>query len=72
MTVNHLKRRSLGHKQDKGGNDDVRCNETRCHIVGCTQIRWLLERSAEIYPGIVIEPVGSTGLKATGSDTSRS
>ena len=41
-------------------------------IVGCTQIRWLLERSAEIYPRIVIEPVGGTGLKATGSDTSRS
>ena len=41
-------------------------------IVGCTQIRWLLERSAEIYPGIATEPVGGTGLKATGSDTSRS
>ena len=28
--------------------------------------------SAEIYPGIAIEPVGGTGLKAMGSDTSRS
>ena len=28
--------------------------------------------TAEIYPGIVIEPVRGTGLKATGSDTSRS
>ena len=41
-------------------------------IVGCTRTRWLLERSAEIYPGIAIEPVGGTGLKAMGSDTSRS
>ena len=41
-------------------------------IVGCTQIRWLLERSAEIYPRIATEPVGGTGLKATGSDASRS
>ena len=41
-------------------------------IVGCTQIRWLLERSAEIYPGIATEPVGGTGLKATRSDASRS
>ena len=32
-------------------------------IVGCTQIRWFLERSAEIYPGIATEPVGGTGLK---------
>ena len=72
MTVNHLKRISLGHKRNKGRDDDVRCNETRCHIVGCTQIRWLLERNAEIYPGIATEPVGGTGLKATGSDTSRS
>ena len=41
-------------------------------IVGCTQIRWLLERSAKIYPGIATEPVGGTGLKAMGSDISRS
>ena len=41
-------------------------------IVEYTQIRWLLERSAEIYPGIATEPVGGTGLKATGSDASRS
>ena len=27
---------------------------------------------AEIYPGIATEPVGGTGLKATGSDASRS
>ena len=39
-------------------------------IMGCTQIRWLLERSAEIYPGISTEPVRVTGLKATGSDAS--
>ena len=39
-------------------------------IVGCTQIRWLLERNAELYPGIATEPIGGTGLKATGSDTS--
>ena len=41
-------------------------------FVGCTQIRWFLERSAEIYPGIASEPIGGTGLKATGSDVSRS
>ena len=34
-------------------------------ILGCTQIRWLLERSAEIYTGIATEPVGGMGLKAT-------
>ena len=41
-------------------------------IVGCTQIRWFLERSAEIYPGVVTEPVGGTGLKATGLEASQS
>ena len=41
-------------------------------IVGCTQIRWLLERSAEIYPRIATGPVGGMGLKAMGSDASRS
>ena len=41
-------------------------------IVGLTQIRWFLERSAEIYPGIATEPVGGTGLKATGLEASRS
>ena len=32
-------------------------------IVGCAQIRWIFERSAEIYPGIATEPVGGTGKK---------
>ena len=41
-------------------------------IMGCTQIRWFLERSAEIYPGIATEPVGGTGLKATGLEAPRS
>ena len=41
-------------------------------IVGCTQIRWFLERSAEIYPRIATEPVGGTGSKATGLEASRS
>ena len=41
-------------------------------IVGCTQIRWFVERSAEIYPRIATEPVGGTGLKASGLEASRS
>ena len=41
-------------------------------IVGRTQIRWFLERSAEIYPGTATEPVGGTGSKATGLEASRS
>ena len=40
-------------------------------IVGHTQIRWFLERSAEIYPGTATEPVGGTGSKATGLEASR-
>ena len=41
-------------------------------IVGRTQIRWFVERSAEIYPGTATEPVGGTGSKATGLEASRS
>ena len=41
-------------------------------IMGCTQIQWFLERSAEIYPGPAPEPVGGMGLKATGLEASRS
>ena len=31
-----------------------------------------LDVAAEIYPGIATEPVGGTGLKATGLEASRS
>ena len=33
---------------------------------------WGYSSCAEIYPAIATEPVGGTGLKATGSDASRS
>ena len=35
-------------------------------ILGCAQIRWFLERSAEIYPRIATKPVGGAGLKYYG------
>ena len=72
MIVNHLERISLEHKRDRGGDDDVWCNETRCHNYGMHPNSMASERSAEIYPGIATEPVRGTGLKATGSDASRS
>ena len=40
--------------------------------LGCTQTRWFLERSAEIYPGSATKPVGGTGLKSVGLEASRS
>ena len=62
MTVNHLKRGNPQYKQMKM-DDDIRCIMARCHnYEGCTPIEWPLERSAEIYPGIVLGMVEGTGL----------
>ena len=41
-------------------------------LASYSTVNLVVDRAAEIYPGIATEPVGGTGLKATGLEASRS